>query len=290
MSLEEYLADQYHRDLQEITTIEELLRETAKLFEITYDTTACCWPYELRAGDKTVAGKNSQGTSAMILAAVGKIAGRCTHRDGHTSQSLSGTSTTLTICFESGISHLAQTLESSGKIFSTTFGPFDPLTISHLAELKRGLCKAGGSDNKIDSALKHLPRAEAKITELVSARSTSGNLFLEAGESEPHWCSDNAFIILRIARAFVDLTNGTPSGYKAFFETRLHEQLSFSSIPDSRFDPAELAFCLEGLLICARESVDPVLFIRQRMENPHLPLAVWRANILTRVSRACAPV
>jgi hypothetical protein len=50
--------------------------------------------------------------------------------------------------------------------------------------------------------------------------------------------------------------------YKNFFDSLLHEQLSFSSIPDSRFDPAELAFCLEGLLICARESVDPVLFRR----------------------------
>ena len=82
MSLEEYLEDQYHRDLQDLNTIEEVLRETAKLFEVTFDAKEFCWPYDLRAGAKTVVSKNSQGTSAMILAALGKMVRRCTHRDG----------------------------------------------------------------------------------------------------------------------------------------------------------------------------------------------------------------
>ena len=73
MSLEEYLEDQYHRDLQDLNTIEEVLRETAKLFEVTFDAKEFCWPYDLRAGAKTVVSKNSQGTSAMILAALGKM-------------------------------------------------------------------------------------------------------------------------------------------------------------------------------------------------------------------------
>jgi len=248
---EEYLEDQYHRDLQDLGTIEEVLRETAKLFEVAFDPKEACWPYELRAGATTVVPKNSQGTSAMILAALGKMVRRCTHRDNHTPQSLSGISETLTKCFELGISHLAQTLGDSGKILSNTFGPFDPLTISHVAELKRGLVATSGSDNKIESALKRIPRAAEKINELVDQTAITEASFLEARHKDPHWCSGNAFVILRIARAFTDLTNKTPSNYKAFFETRLHEQLSFSSIPDSRFDPAELAFCLEGLLVCA---------------------------------------
>lgn len=48
----------------------------------------------------------------------------------------------------------------------------------------------------------------------------------------------------------------------AYFEKLLHEQLSFSSIPDSRFDPAELMFCLEGMLICQRNTVDRTIFDR----------------------------
>jgi hypothetical protein len=64
MTLEEYLEDQYHSDSQDISTIEEVLREVAKLFEVTYDGTQFCWPYELRANDSTVAGRRSQGTFA----------------------------------------------------------------------------------------------------------------------------------------------------------------------------------------------------------------------------------
>jgi adenylate kinase family enzyme len=40
-----------------------------------------------------------------------------------------------------------------------------------------------------------------------------------------------------------------------YFEKRLHEHLGYYSIPDSRFDPAELAFCLEGLLVQDRHSI-----------------------------------
>ncbi|ACC74067.1 ATP-binding protein [Paraburkholderia phymatum] len=47
-----------------------------------------------------------------------------------------------------------------------------------------------------------------------------------------------------------------------YFEKLLHEHLSFSSIPDSRFDPAELMFCLEGMLVCQRKTVDRTVFDR----------------------------
>jgi hypothetical protein len=47
-----------------------------------------------------------------------------------------------------------------------------------------------------------------------------------------------------------------------YFERVLHQQLSFSAIPDSRFDPAELMFCLEGMLQCQRNTVDRALFDR----------------------------
>ncbi len=280
MSLEEYLENQYHRDVEDISTIEEVLRENATLFESAFDPAQFCWPYELRAGAVAVVGKNSQGTSAMILAAIGKMVGRCTHRDGLTPQPLSEMSPKLVECFESGLSHLAKTLETSNEIKSGTFGRFDPLTISHLAELKRGVKAPAGTPNAIATALNVLSRAEAKITELAQGGLTSGNSFVEPGDDDPHWCTDNAFLILRISRAFVDLTNRKPSNYKGFFETRLHEQLSFSSIPDSRFDPAELAFCLEGLLICARESVDPVLFNRvfSVLGREQETSAYWRPN------------
>jgi hypothetical protein len=75
----------------------------------------------------------------------------------------------------------------------------------------------------------------------------------------------NAFIPLRIVRTCRVLglaVNRNYRKYLQYFESTLHEQLSFSSIPDSRFDPAELAFCLEGMLLASRPSVDAALFKR----------------------------
>ena len=284
MTLEEYLEDQYHRDLQDISAIEEVLVEVANLFEIAYDGSQSCWPYEVRTNDEVPKGEHSQGTSAMILAAIGKMVGRCTHRDTLTPRKLPNLSDQLIKCFEGGVLELAGQLKRLQKVESGTFGDFDPLTISHLSELKRGIVRLKDIGNPIEAALATLPKATSKITNLVEHGSIAREDFLENGDGDPkpHWCGANAFIILRIARAFVDLTDVTrkPSGYKTFFETRLHEQLSFSSIPDSRFDPAELAFCLEGLLICARESVDPVLFSRvfSVMAKEQETSAYWRPN------------
>lgn len=46
------------------------------------------------------------------------------------------------------------------------------------------------------------------------------------------------------------------------FETHLHEQLSFAGIVDSRFDPTELAYCLEGMLLLRPGAVGKTLFDR----------------------------
>lgn len=61
------------------------------------------------------------------------------------------------------------------------------------------------------------------------------------------------------------------------FSRRIHEQLSFHAIPDSRFDPAELAFSLEGLAISRRNSIDRAIVIRafgvlaqEQQRNPTL--------------------
>jgi hypothetical protein len=52
------------------------------------------------------------------------------------------------------------------------------------------------------------------------------------------------------------------SVWQAEFSRRVHEQISFHSIPDSRFDPAELAFALEGLAVSRPSSLDPAVVTR----------------------------
>jgi hypothetical protein len=63
-----------------------------------------------------------------------------------------------------------------------------------------------------------------------------------------------------------------------FFEVTLHQQLSFSAIPDSRFDPAELVFCLEGMLICKPSTVDRTVFDRVMLvlSSAQQESAYWR--------------
>jgi len=46
------------------------------------------------------------------------------------------------------------------------------------------------------------------------------------------------------------------------FESRLHEQLSFAEIVDSRFDSTEIIFCLEGMLLIRTDGVSKALFDR----------------------------
>jgi hypothetical protein len=91
---------------------------------------------------------------------------------------------------------------------------------------------------------------------------------------------DSSYILLRFAiimrsiketDAFLSLV-GTSANVNALdraqnilferFESRLHEQLSFAEIVDSRFDPTEIIFCLEGMLLIRRDAVSKALFDR----------------------------
>ncbi len=87
---------------------------------------------------------------------------------------------------------------------------------------------------------------------------------------------------LRIVRACskLGIQNLSNGGYLSYFESTLHDQLSYSSIPDSRFDPAELIFCLEGVLRLSEQSVDIPLFERvlDVLEAAQQTSAQWRPN------------
>src|SRR5262249_45830146 len=92
----------------------------------------------------------------------------------------------------------------------------------------------------------------------------------------------NAMIGLRIAQALRTNLRSTADNlqsFRTYFETTLHEQLSYSSIQDSRFDPAELAFSLEGLLVSQPNVVDRILFLRvlDVMKHAQEQSAFWRS-------------
>jgi hypothetical protein len=63
-------------------------------------------------------------------------------------------------------------------------------------------------------------------------------------------------------------------------QSKLHDQLSLAEITDSRFDPAELAFCLEGLLLLKPEQVEHRLFDRviAVLSKAQEQSAYWRSE------------
>jgi ATPase family associated with various cellular activities (AAA) len=273
-SLEEYLSNRYSEDIEDIRAIESTLAAVATTYVATFDYRQACWPYEIAADSTTAEGKKSQGTSAMILSAIGKILGTCTLRNGKGSERIPLLADGLNKVFDAGLDSLFTQLRTDQKCFSSTFGDNDPLTTSHIAELVQAL-RASKYKGQAEAVLNDIPAAVSRIEKLTTQNPADVNSFNAAlREGTPvQWSPRNAFLAVRVVRAHADI-QGRPTvrseTFKGFFEAHIHQQLSFSSIPDSRFDPAELAFCLEGLLICAEEAVDPLLFRRV--------LSVLRAN------------
>jgi hypothetical protein len=104
-----------------------------------------------------------------------------------------------------------------------------------------------------------------------------------------------------------------PDLWQAEFSQRVHEQLSFHAIPDSRFDPAELAFSLEGLALARPTALDRAVVKRgvgvlasEQERNPtlrparplrsepngkaHLPVSVEIFNSLLRLEAVIRPI
>lgn len=283
-TLEEYLSEGYAKDMEDIRAIESTLAAIAKTYVTAFDHRLGYWPLAISAESGVGEPRRSHGTSAMILSALGKISDKCILRNDINPYKIRALPANLNSTFEKGLTALFDQLRSDKKCRSGTFGENDPLTISHVAALMHAL---RGAEAKVraKAALKSISTAVSRIATLSRKDPGDEKSFTAALRegAKVIWSPRNAFLALRVVRAQVDLKNKSTvisERYKRFFEAHIHQQLSFSSIPDSRFDPAELAFCLEGLLICAEEAVDPLLFgrvlsvLRANQETS----AYWRPN------------
>lgn len=289
-TLEEYLSGEYHDDMDDIRSLERALKDVCEVF-----VKSCVggqWPYEVRLGSLPSPSK-SHGTQAMILAALGKATGFCSMATARPANSGLGDKRVARInaVAHSGAKALLELLHAKGFVNSNSFGKNDPITLSHIAELLRGIgdqkllgCEPEYGPDKAtikgitsfvedSEALKELRRLAADDPDSLDKLIPN----LDPGSQYLR----NAFVPLRIVRGCSDLgIRPFHQGYRRFFESSLHAQLSFSAIPDSRFDPSELIFCLEGLLICAQSAVDEPLLRRildvlgeKQREN-----ANWRPN------------
>ena len=242
----------------------------------------------------------SQSTTAMILDALLRFGGHfdtvdkspggikrnvfaiATANEGSAPQSGAQDNSLPTVVKGAGaiLSRLVRQSGAAGT-FSTTYGENDIFTLAWVAEVASADWKTIYRDEKSvtapaewESIAKQVAStvlSKARLwqnskafTELLKPLGDGGTTGLEA-KVQPH-----AFTVLRLVQALQRLSaHLSPSsmqdcftGCYQYFERLLHEQLSFSSIPDSRFDPAELMFCLEGMLICQENTVDRTVFDR----------------------------
>lgn len=258
-TLENYLATDYRTDREEIGLLERTLNNAANTFAGTFIDDR--WPYDVRINNASPEfdkpSNYSQGTAAMALLAIGRLIDRCkgsNYRLRHDALSISWD--TALKALESSVKKGSKRGSKKIKVISSSFGDNNPMTLSHLAELKR--CYNKNSNLFANSLVDAFNEVSEKLNMFTEATA----LITPPSERRAVYQS-SAFVTLRALMACKDLGQQTSfSEVRKFFESTLHDQLSFSAIPDSRFDPAELLFCLEGLLICAPSAVDATLFDR----------------------------
>lgn len=272
-ALETYLMEEHPIDQRDIAEVERLLPLVVDAFARTFNPSTG-WPYEIRKGPSVTQdrGKVSQSTTAMILGALLHLGGyskSSQHRQaGDASRAKEfpldlADETRVQLCqiikeasalllmgvlgykpqAAAGETHSSNHSEPSTK--STTFGKNDVFTLAWLSEL----CQADWSSDA--DAKGGWQTVSDWIFEKARSKLTKSKQFTEPAEllrpeSSPRRSITiplpHAFPALRLVQAIRTIKGNEYSAlaeYYEYFERALHEQLSFSSIPDSRFDPAE---------------------------------------------------
>jgi SpoVK/Ycf46/Vps4 family AAA+-type ATPase len=190
---------------------------------------------------------------------------------------------------------------------STTFGDDDPFTlgwaldittkgdfadkVSRIGPRTSTHAKATLRRRLIDAFDKKAKRLVERVSHTQTNARTLGEKLMSIGT--PERVGDSSYILVRFARVLHQLrednmlsrgqrTRLNQASQALFdrFETRLHDHLSFFEIPDSRFDPAELAFCLEGMLLIRTDVVDPTVVDRVMsvLDRAQKAQGFWRAE------------
>ena len=296
-TLESYLTEGIHRDRADVEAIESVLHTTAATIRDTF--LGRYWPYEARREGELLDQGLSQSTSAMMIRAIdlllgsahanaplprypfeldSKLAKKLEEVRGFAEAELS------TAIAGTNPRPAAKGRRSAGApsqahfgTRSKTYGRDDPLTLSFLAEI---FPPAGPGTQP--AMLKFITERADEFLKMDPEQDARGFFSFDPGAREVgQQPLSNAFIPLRIVRAGRTMKvagSKAYSTYLRYFEGTLHDQLSFISIPDSRFDPAELAFCLEGMLLTSDEPVDKALFDRilDVLEGAQSSSAHWR--------------
>ncbi|KQU64844.1 hypothetical protein ASC75_12575 [Aminobacter sp. DSM 101952] len=291
-TLDDYLTGQFHVDRQEVISLEETILKTCQTLVSVFDGTNG-WPYRIVRGiAPSYSDTISHSTTAMVALSLFKAAGSwnpgqlagVAQSGSYFDESQDGKVTrdkSLKTAKLAAELLRKATLDGKGKAStaSGTYGSNDPITSAFLSALIEGTTGLAGDWEPHKKLIQH----HAKIRSGLPPLDEFANMFdfsaLKNGEANDP--VPNALIPLRVVQTVRDAGLPSPpdlTPFRRYFETTLHDQLSFSSIPDSRFDPAELAFCLEGLLLTQANVVDRPLLERtlEVLESAQKHSAFWR--------------
>ena len=163
---------------------------------------------------------------------------------------------------------------------SDTYGPDDIFTLSWYFDIF-----STQSDERSDTIMRSLINKIIERTSywLTKPDKEKGGFHVIAHQSDfgERIVGESSYIFLRftrllrsiyhvdeyIGREYIDEKSKTIirkalDALGEIFRANLHEQLSYYEIKDAGFDPAELAFCLEGLTHCSSHLVNPGIFDR----------------------------
>lgn len=268
-TLDDYLNNDFHADQRVLRDLSATSEQVIESLEFTASEKG--WPYEITADDRTnKPNKMSESTTFMVLASLAAAANFDLKTGTHGQSAgykFPCADKALNVFEGDDLPKIKKELDEKKKVSqggaiynSGTYGKDSPFTLEYLSRCCYAESFVGGPTeiNEIANKIKK----RNKIGELLDLSHCNGAqteqktaiLPLKVLKTIEH-CKD----LLRVPADSVPLY---PEGFADWFESRLHDQLSFSEIPDSRFDPAELAFCLEGLLIANRTKVDRTLMER----------------------------
>lgn len=276
-SLEAYFQNEYKDDAIELRDVESLLAKVLPTFsEVVRDNS---WGYSVKHKTEVSLPKSySLSTNGMILCMLDK-ASRADLSFEHVDVGVRYTKfiqdkKKLNACKESFIAKLRDCYDRN-ETQSSTYGQNDPFT------LVWALTVIEQCDFPDKNKLKKFLGTLVRCYDIGSCIQNRSILRLHDESSDKKRIqNDHALLVLRTLQLFNVASIGCDKAtFYSYFENKLHTLLSFRSIPDARFDPAELIFSLEGALLSGGEhslSDETIETSLSVIENAQRGTPYWR--------------
>lgn len=255
--LEAYFADDFKKDWVELTEVQNLYSGALKTILDNYDMQRKGWPYSLGDSEEGK-GTDSISTQSMILSTILHASGLIKDSEFHYNKKNIITSIYTDANVKYGKKAFNDTLldivknfddlitnENRQSFTSDTYGDNDPLSLNWIQLILKNTTRS--------QPLRNVDKIIAKRSLEIKNNITSPRNIIT---KEKAVTNDSVFLAIKSLH-FIKNANETvrDATFKEYFETKLHLNLSYFNIPDARFDPAEVAFALEGALLCTENCV-----------------------------------